>query len=153
AHNRAYEAFCLWLAHAQRQSGEKLKIWQSDGASEFRSKELHDYLVQKGTVHHVSLPYAHQLHGIAERTNYTLMTKVGVLLKQSKLPPTYWMYAMHYTMRVHNLLSTTAITGNLSPHMKWTGMKGGTSMLRVWGCMVQYRPPTSTISKLASRAR
>ncbi|CAI7758334.1 unnamed protein product [Closterium sp. NIES-54] len=26
-------------------------------------------------------------------------------------------------------------------------------MLRVWGCMVQYRPPTSTIGKFASRAR
>ncbi|CAI7795482.1 unnamed protein product, partial [Closterium sp. NIES-54] len=25
-------------------------------------------------------------------------------------------------------------------------------MLRVWGCMVQYRPPTSTIGKFASRA-
>ncbi|CAI7803411.1 unnamed protein product [Closterium sp. NIES-54] len=29
-------------------SGEKLKIWQSDGAAEFRSKELQDYLAQKG---------------------------------------------------------------------------------------------------------
>ncbi|CAI7926123.1 unnamed protein product [Closterium sp. NIES-54] len=28
--------------------GEKLKIWQSDGAAEFRSKELQDYLAQKG---------------------------------------------------------------------------------------------------------
>ncbi|CAI7762139.1 unnamed protein product [Closterium sp. NIES-54] len=26
-------------------------------------------------------------------------------------------------------------------------------MLHVWGCMVQYRPPTSTIGKFASRAR
>ncbi|CAI7806280.1 unnamed protein product [Closterium sp. NIES-54] len=26
-------------------------------------------------------------------------------------------------------------------------------MLRVWGCMVQYRPPTPTIGKFASRAR
>ncbi|CAI7891662.1 unnamed protein product [Closterium sp. NIES-54] len=60
---------------------------------------------------------------------------------------------MHHAVRVHNLLSTTTITKNLSPHLKWTGMKGDTSMLRVWGCMVQYRPPTSTIGKFASRAR
>ncbi|CAI7780937.1 unnamed protein product [Closterium sp. NIES-54] len=38
ARSRAYEVFRLWLAHAQRQSGEKLKIWQSDGAVEFRRK-------------------------------------------------------------------------------------------------------------------
>ncbi|CAI7771585.1 unnamed protein product [Closterium sp. NIES-54] len=81
------------------------------------------------------------------------MTKVRALPKQSKLPATYWTYAIHHAVRVHNLLSTTAITRNLSPHLKWTGMKGNTSMLRVWGCMVQYRPPTSTIGKFARRAR
>ncbi|CAI7805057.1 unnamed protein product [Closterium sp. NIES-53] len=151
AHSRAYEVFRLWLAHTQRQSGEKLKIWQSDGAVEFRSKEMQDYLAQKGIEHHES--YAHQQQGIAERTNRTLMTKVRALMKQSKLPPTYWTYAMHHAVRVHNLLSTTAITGNSSLHVKWIGTKGNTSILRVWGCMVQYRSPTSTIEKFASRAR
>ncbi|CAI7832059.1 unnamed protein product, partial [Closterium sp. NIES-53] len=104
--SRAYEVFRLWLAHAQQQSGEKLKIWQSDGVAEFRSKEMQDYLAQKGIKHHVSL---------------------------------------------HGLLTTTAITGNSSPHVKWMGTKGNTSMLRVWGCMVQYRPPMSTIGTFASR--
>ncbi|CAI7826513.1 unnamed protein product [Closterium sp. NIES-54] len=131
AHSKAYKVFHLWLAHAQRQSGEKLKIWQSDGAAEFRSKEMQDYLPKKGIEHHVSLPYAHQQQGIAEHTNRTLMTKVRALMKQSKLPPTYWTYAMHHAVRVHNLLSTTAITGNSSPHVKWTGTKGSTSLLRV----------------------
>ncbi|CAI7780936.1 unnamed protein product [Closterium sp. NIES-54] len=81
------------------------------------------------------------------------MTKVRALMNQSKLPLTYWTYAMHHAVRVHNLLSTTTITGKSSPHVKWTGTKGNTSILRVWGCMVQYRPPTSTIGKFASRAR
>ncbi|CAI5468758.1 unnamed protein product [Closterium sp. Yama58-4] len=128
--DRANQVFRLWLAHAQRQSGEKLKIWQSDGAAEFPSKQTQDYLAQKGIEHHISLPYAHQQQGVAERTNRTLMTKVRALMKQSKLPPIYWTYSMHHAMRVHNLLSTTAITGNLSPHVKWTGTKGDTSMLR-----------------------
>ncbi|CAI7920644.1 unnamed protein product [Closterium sp. NIES-53] len=104
-------------------------------------------------LHHVSLPYAHPQQGIAEHTNRTLMTKVRVLLKQLKLPSTYWPYAMHHAVRVHNLLSTMPITGNLSPHVKWTGKKGDTSMLSVWGCMVQNQPPTTTIGKFASRAR
>ncbi|CAI7806342.1 unnamed protein product [Closterium sp. NIES-54] len=125
-----------WCRHLRgaripRQSGEKLKIWQSDSAAEFRSKEMQDYLAQKGIEHHVSLPYAHQQQGVAERTNRTLMIKVRALMKQSKLPPTYWTYAMHHAVRVHNLLSTTTITSNSSPHVKWTGTKGSTSMLRV----------------------
>ncbi|CAI7901996.1 unnamed protein product [Closterium sp. NIES-53] len=153
ARSRAYEVFRLWLVHAQRQSGKNLKIWQPDRAAEFHSKELHDYLALKGIEHHITLPYAHPQQGVAEHTNRTLMKKVQAMLKQSKLPPTYWTYAMHHVVRVHNLLSTTAITGNLSPHLKWTGTKGDNSMLRVWGCIVQYRPPTSTIGKFASRLR
>ncbi|CAI7732270.1 unnamed protein product [Closterium sp. NIES-54] len=152
ARGRAYEVVRLWLAHTQQQSEEKLKIWQSDGAAKFRSKELQDYLAQKGIEHQISLLYTHQQQGVVERTNRTLMTKVRVQMKQSKLPPIYWTYAMHHAVRVHNLLSTIAITGNLSLYLKWTRTKADTSMLRVWGCMVQYRPPTSTIGKFTSRA-
>ncbi|CAI7791873.1 unnamed protein product [Closterium sp. NIES-54] len=142
----------VWVINVEARS-RAYENWQSDGTAEFRSKEMQDYLAQKGIEHHVSLPYAHQQQGVAERTNRTLMTKVRTLMKQSKLLPTYWTYAMHHDVRVHNLLSTTAITGNSSPHVKWTGTKGNTSMLRVWGCMVQHCPPTSTIGKFASRAR
>ncbi|CAI7888951.1 unnamed protein product [Closterium sp. NIES-54] len=48
--SRAYEVFHLCLA-------------------EFGSKELQDYFAQKGIEHHISLPYAHQQQGVAERTN------------------------------------------------------------------------------------
>ncbi|CAI7849319.1 unnamed protein product [Closterium sp. NIES-53] len=80
ARSIAYEVFRLWLAHAQRQSREKLKIWQSDDAAEFRSKELQDYLARKGIEHHISLPYAHKQQGVAERTNLMLMTKARLIL-------------------------------------------------------------------------
>ncbi|CAI7801068.1 unnamed protein product [Closterium sp. NIES-54] len=60
---------------------------------------------------------------------------------------------MNHAVRLHNLLSTTANRGNLSPHMKWTGSRGDTSMLRVCGCVVQYRPNSATIGKFTQRAR
>ncbi|CAI7893288.1 unnamed protein product [Closterium sp. NIES-53] len=73
--SRAYEVFCLRLAHVQRQSGKKLQIWQTDGRAEFCSKELQDYLAQKGISHNVSLPYAHPQQSVAERINRNLKTK------------------------------------------------------------------------------
>ncbi|CAI7776656.1 unnamed protein product [Closterium sp. NIES-54] len=131
--NRVYKVFRLWLAHAQRQYGEKLKIWQSDGAAEFKSKELQDYLAQKGIEHHISLPYAHQQQGVAKRTNRMLMTKVRALMKQSKLPPIYWTYAMHHAVRVHNLLSTTAHHRQLVAKCEVNGDQGQhIHALRAW---------------------
>ncbi|CAI7883742.1 unnamed protein product [Closterium sp. NIES-53] len=58
-------------------------------------------------------------------------------MNQSGLPKKYWPYAMNHTVRLHNLLSTMANRGNLSPYMKWTGSRGDTSMLRVWGYKYQ----------------
>ncbi|CAI5464028.1 unnamed protein product [Closterium sp. Yama58-4] len=60
---------------------------------------------------------------------------------------------MHHAARLHKLLSTTANRDYLSPHMKWTGSRGDPSMLRVWGCKVQYRPTSATTGKFAQRVR
>ncbi|CAI7891227.1 unnamed protein product [Closterium sp. NIES-53] len=38
--SQAPEVFRIWLVHAQRQSGKKLKIWQTGGAKEICSHEL-----------------------------------------------------------------------------------------------------------------
>ncbi|CAI7907348.1 unnamed protein product [Closterium sp. NIES-53] len=73
-------------------------------------------------------------------------------MNQSGLPKKYWPYAMNHAVRLHNLLSTTANRGNLSPHMKWIRSRGDTSMLRVWGCVVQYRPTSATTGKFTHRA-
>ncbi|CAI7812219.1 unnamed protein product [Closterium sp. NIES-53] len=86
-----------------------------------------DVLGDKEILHHILLPYAHLQQGVVERTNRTLMTKVCTLLKQSRLPAKYWPYAMHHAVRLLSLLSTTANTRNLSPHMKWTLKKGVTA--------------------------
>ncbi|CAI7883740.1 unnamed protein product [Closterium sp. NIES-53] len=57
--SKAPQIFRIWLAHAQRQSGKKLKIWQTDGAKEFCSNELERVVAEKGIKHQISLPYSH----------------------------------------------------------------------------------------------
>ncbi|CAI7824599.1 unnamed protein product [Closterium sp. NIES-53] len=79
--------------------------------------------------------------------------KLATYLQHSDVDAKYLPYAMHHAVRLHNLLSTTANTNNLSPHLKFTGDKGGVSMLRVWGCMVQYWPAAGTTGKFERRAR
>ncbi|CAI7855371.1 unnamed protein product [Closterium sp. NIES-53] len=115
---KACEIFKVWHSHAETQSGYTLKIWQTDCAAEFKSNELKAYTKEKGIIHTLSLPYAHPQQGVAECTNRTLMTKVRALLQQSDGDAKYWPYAMHHTVRLHNLLSTTTYTDRLSPYVK-----------------------------------
>ncbi|CAI7861023.1 unnamed protein product [Closterium sp. NIES-53] len=131
----AFEAFIAWLPVAERESGEKLKSFQSDGGGEYTSQRFKQFLVEKGIKRLVLLPYAHQQQGVAERLNRTLQNTMRKLLRGMRLPNHQWPEAMDHAVMLHNLLSSSSLLNNASPHLLWTGKQGNTKMLRVFGCM------------------
>ncbi|CAI7810809.1 unnamed protein product, partial [Closterium sp. NIES-53] len=149
----AFTAFRTWLPLAERESDTKLKAFQCDGVGEYRSIEFTTYLQERGIRRLFSLPHAHQQSGVAERLNRTLQEKMRALLTQAQLGPLYWPFAMDHAMLLHNLLSSSALPNNASPHLLWTGKLGTTKFLRVFGCVVQYRPPTAPLGKFDQRAK
>ncbi|CAI7881503.1 unnamed protein product [Closterium sp. NIES-54] len=149
----AFEAFIAWLPVAERESGEKLKNFQSDGGGEYTSQRFKQFLAEKGIKRLVSLPYAHQQQGVAERLNRTLQNTMRKLLRGMRLPNHQWPEAMDHAVMLHNLLSSSSLPNNASPHLLWTGKQGSTKMLRVFGCMVQYRPPSARAGRFSQRAQ
>ncbi|CAI7794897.1 unnamed protein product [Closterium sp. NIES-53] len=149
----ALEAFTAWLPVAERESGVKLKSFQSDGAMEYQSQRFTQFLAEKGIKRLISLPYAHQQQGVAERMNRTLQTTMRKPLRGTRLPNSEWPAAMDHAILLHNLLSSSSLPNNASPHLLWTGKLGNTKMLRVFGCMVQYRPHTARAGRFSQRAQ
>ncbi|CAI7900551.1 unnamed protein product [Closterium sp. NIES-53] len=149
----AFTTFRTWLPLAERESDTKLKAPQCDGAGEYRSTEFTTYLQERGIRRLFSLPHAHQQSGVVERLNRTLQEKMRALLAQAQLGPLYWPFAMDHATLLHNLLSSSALPNNASPHLLWTGKFGTTKLLRVFGCVVQYRPPTAPLGKFDQRAK
>ncbi|CAI7822307.1 unnamed protein product [Closterium sp. NIES-53] len=145
--------FRTWLPLAERESDTTLKAFQCDGAGEYRSTEFTTYLQERGIRRLFSLPHAHPQSGVAERLNRTLQEKMRALLAQAQLGPLYWPFAMDHATLLHNLLSSSALPNNASPHLLWTGKLGTTKLLRVFGCVVQYRPPTAPLWKFDQRAK
>ncbi|CAI7787089.1 unnamed protein product [Closterium sp. NIES-54] len=101
----------------------------------------------------ISLPYANQQQGVAERMNRTLQNTMRKLLRGMRLPNHKWPEAMDHAVMLHNLLSSSSLPNNASPHLLWTGKQGSTKMLRVFGCMVQYRPPSARAGRFSQRAQ
>ncbi|CAI7819371.1 unnamed protein product, partial [Closterium sp. NIES-54] len=131
----AFEAFVARLPVAERESSVKLKSIQSDGGGEYTSQRFKQYLAERGIKRLISLPYAHQQQGVAERMNRTLQTTMRKLLRGMGLPNHQWPEAMDHAVMLHNLLSSLSLPNNASPHLLWTGKLGNTKMLRVFGCM------------------
>ncbi|CAI7824433.1 unnamed protein product [Closterium sp. NIES-54] len=75
------------------------------------------------------------------------------LLRGMRLPNHEWPEAMDHAVMLHNLLSSSSLPNNASPHLLWTGKQGNTKMLRVFGCMVQYRPPSARVGRFSQRAQ
>ncbi|CAI7831627.1 unnamed protein product [Closterium sp. NIES-53] len=128
----AFEAFIAWLPVAERESGKKLKNFQSDGGGEYTSQRFKQFLAEKGIKRLISLPYAHQQQGVAERMNRTLQNTMRKLLRGMQLPNHQWPEAMDHAVMLHNLLSSSLLPNNASPHLLWTGKQSSTKMLR-WG--------------------
>ncbi|CAI7822272.1 unnamed protein product [Closterium sp. NIES-53] len=149
----AFEAFIAWLLVAERESGEKLKSFQSDGGGEYTSQRFKQFLAEKGIKRLLSLPYAHQQQGVAERMNRTLQNTMRKLLRGMRLPNHQWPEAMDHAVMLHNLLSSSSLPNNASPHLLWTVKQGSTKMLRVFGCMVQYRPLSPRAGRFSQRAQ
>ncbi|CAI7892600.1 unnamed protein product [Closterium sp. NIES-53] len=149
----ALAAFAAWLPIAERESGMQLKSFQSDGGGEYTSQRFKQYLAERGIKQLLSLPYAHQQQGVAERMNRTLQNSMRKLLRGMRLPNHQWPAAMDHTVILHNLLSSSSLPNNASPHLLWTGKQGSTKMLRVFGCMVQYRPPEARAGRFSQRAQ
>ncbi|CAI7888856.1 unnamed protein product [Closterium sp. NIES-54] len=149
----ALAAFAAWLPIAERESGTQLKSFQSDGGGEYTSQRFKQFLAEKGIKQLLSLPYAHQQQGVEERMNRTLQNSMRKLLRGMRLPNHQWPAAMDHAVMLHNLLSSSSLPNNASPHLLWTGKQGTTKMLRVFGCMVQYRPPTARAGRFSQRAQ
>ncbi|CAI7732826.1 unnamed protein product [Closterium sp. NIES-53] len=147
-----FEAFVAWLPVAERESGVKLRSFQSDGGGEYTSQRFKQYLAERGIKRLILLPYAHQQQCVAERMNRTLQNTMRKLLRGMRLPNHQWPEAMDHTVMLHNLLSSSSLPNNASPHLLWTGKQGSTKMLRVVGCMVQYRPPSARAGRFSQRA-
>ncbi|CAI7793131.1 unnamed protein product [Closterium sp. NIES-53] len=128
----AFEAFIAWLPVAERESGVKLKIFLSDRGGEYTSQRFKQYLAERGIKRLISLPYAHQQQGVAKRMNRNLQDTMRKLLRGMRLPNHQWPEAMDHAVTLHNLLSSSSLLNNASPHLLWTGKQGSTKMLR-WG--------------------
>ncbi|CAI7920402.1 unnamed protein product [Closterium sp. NIES-53] len=149
----AFEAFIAWLPVAEQESGVKLKSFQSEGGGEYTSQRFKQFLAERGIKRLISLPYAHQQQGVAERMNQTLQNTMRKLLRGMRLPNHQWPEAMDHAVMLHNLLSSSSLPNNASPHLLWTGKQGSTKMFRIFGCMVQYRPPSARAGRFSQRAQ
>ena len=100
--SEAFDAFKLYHAWAEKQTGFKLKAFRDDKGGEYMSTEWEKYMAEYGIErqHTRSTP---QQNGVAERTNGLMDEGIATLLADAHLPASFWGEALSCYLHVLNV--------------------------------------------------
>ena len=116
----------------EKQSGQALKVLRTDEGGEYTSKAFNTYCEQHGIIHEVTTPYTPQHNGLTKRRNRTILDMAMSMLKQKKLPHSFWGEVVSTTTYLVNRCPTKRLKEKV-PKKVWSGRKPLVSHLRIFG--------------------
>uniref|UniRef100_A0A2N9J0D9 Integrase catalytic domain-containing protein n=1 Tax=Fagus sylvatica TaxID=28930 RepID=A0A2N9J0D9_FAGSY len=128
-----FKVFTQFRAMIETQFSLPIKILRTDCGGEFLSTPFNQFCSSKGIIHQLSCPHTPQQNGVAERKHRHLVQCALALLSQSKLPLSYWSYAISTAAHIINKLPTPNL-GNQSPWDALYQVAPDLSHLRTFGC-------------------
>lgn len=140
-----------FVACAENETGQSVKILRSDGGGEYIGSALTEYLKGKGIRQELTTADTPQHNGVAECMNKTLLDKVRSMLLDADLPELYWYGALVHAVHLHNV-SPTRTLEDMTPEEAWSGNKPDVSDLRVFGSKAFVHIPDSQRTKLGAKS-
>ena len=104
-HRTRAESASKWISTAkqqQRLTGRDIGEYRRDGAGEFQSTEVYNFLEEEGILSRTTEPYNPQTNGQTERFVRSMNTKSRAMLTYSGLPVTFWPQAVQEAARLYN---------------------------------------------------
>ena len=105
----AFNAFLVFQAQVERQSGLKIKGVYADNGSEYISNQFRAYLHDNGMILYTSQPYSPEMNSIQERLNRTLVEKASAMLWTAKLLVSFWSMGLGAATYVKNRSPTIVL--------------------------------------------
>src|ERR1700690_1496401 len=124
-----------------------MKRVRSDNAGDFLSDSFRNFLKDEGIAHELTVPYAHQQNGKAERYIRTLEDGCMTMLADVDVPLSYWADAVVTKQYLMNVTPTSTLPENITPYEAFTGKKPDIAHLQVWGCQCWVRIPLELRTK------
>jgi transposase InsO family protein len=125
------------------------KIIRSDNGPEF---SLSTFYSSKGIIHQRSCVETPQQNGRVERKHQHILNVGRALLYHSKLPKSFWSYALLHATFIINRVPTPVL-GNMSPYQKFYDQLPDINSFKVFGSLCYASTLTAHRSKLDPRAR
>ncbi|GKB16752.1 retrovirus-related pol polyprotein from transposon TNT 1-94 [Tanacetum coccineum] len=99
----------VFMKLVQTQFSTKIKVFQSDGGTEFVNQHVRGLLEENGTFHRLSCPYTPQQNGRVERKHRHVVETGLAMLFNGRVPPKYWAEAFSSAVYIINRLPTPVL--------------------------------------------
>jgi transposase InsO family protein len=109
-----FQVFTQFRDMIETQFSLPIKTLRTDCGGEILSTPFNQFCLSKGILHQLSCPHTPQQNGVALGKHRHLVHCAVALLSQSKLPMSYWSYAISTATHLINKLPTPNL-GNQSP--------------------------------------
>ncbi|KAJ9547882.1 hypothetical protein OSB04_020425 [Centaurea solstitialis] len=139
--SETFEKFKEYQNEVQNLLDKRIKFLRSDRGGEYLSDEFDNHLMECGIVSQLTPPYTPQMNGVSERRNRTLLDMVRTMMCHSSLPVSFWGHALETAAHILNRAPTKSV--EKTPYELWKGKKPNISFLKIWGCEVYVKRPTS----------
>ncbi|KAJ9537911.1 hypothetical protein OSB04_030644 [Centaurea solstitialis] len=139
--SETFEKFKEYQNEVQNLLDKRIKFLRSDRGGEYLSDEFDNHLMECGIVSQLTPPYTPQMNGVSERRNRTLLDMVRTMMGHSSLPVSFWGHALETAAHILNRAPTKSV--EKTPYELWKGKKPNISFLKIWGCEVYVKRPTS----------
>ncbi|CAI7882759.1 unnamed protein product [Closterium sp. NIES-54] len=150
----ALAAFQKWLPMAERQCKTTVQALRTDRGGEFLGHDFTLFLDGKGIIHDLTCLYTLEQNGMAEREMHSIVEAVRTMLLHMGVQHHWWHLALAQAVWVRNRVEHASLPSGVTPYELAFRRKPDVSMVRVWGCMLQYMVPQSQRGgKLAPKAR
>ncbi|KAJ0550750.1 putative RNA-directed DNA polymerase [Helianthus annuus] len=130
-----YSVLPAFIKLVQTQCSRKIKVFQSDGGSEFVNHTVRKIFEDNGTFHRYSCPYTPQQNGRAERKHRHIVETGLAMLFNAHIPACYWEDAFSSATFIINRVPTPLLD-NKSPFELLFKQAPLYSNFRVFGCQV-----------------
>ena len=146
-------AFESYMRDHQKLFTHDRKItWHTDNGGEFMSSDLNEFCQEFAISRSFSIPYAPPQNSHAERMWGILLRGVRISLAESGVRESFWPYCMQHHAHIHNILPSTKLLHEITPHEAAYGEPPDVSLVRVWGCLTWYLLPERDLkSKISPR--
>jgi hypothetical protein len=136
--------------------GGRIERWHTDNGGEFMTSSITEFCEEIAVRRTFSVPYAPPQNAQAERIWGILLRKMRIMHAASKLHDRHWTFSMRHACKLHNILPSASLSGEISPYECLTQRLPDFSKLRVFGCkcfvLLPEKDRTSKISPRAAEA-